>query len=62
MDIIKGQITRDQIALLSIGLTLRLAANVPHMRNAITYSNLILGLRTPLVARNKHTFVVNHLN
>ena len=33
MDIIKGQITRDQIALLSIALTFRLATNVPHMRN-----------------------------
>ena len=38
MDIIKGQTKRnqsDQIALLSIALTLWLAANVPHMRNAI---------------------------
>ena len=39
MDIIKGQITRDQIALLSIALTLSLAANVPHMRNATATSN-----------------------
>ena len=39
MDIMKGQITRDQIALLSIALTLRLAANVLHMRNAIATSN-----------------------
>lgn len=44
MDIIKGQITRDQIALLSIALTFRLATNVPHMRNAIATSNYVCGL------------------